>query len=202
MTLNRLSLIRNSLNRLNLTKAFNLHDPKITSISSHICSPQSQRIIKCFSNQTQVKSNKETPSPFSFQSLSDTNNSNEISSQLKQKYETIAEETLESLSDKFDSLTEELDEIQSKYYDVEYSSGVLNVKLGPKYGTYVLNKQTPNLQIWLSSPTSGPKRFDFIDNTWVYKRTNESLHELLNQEISKCFNKPIDFSLCSYGKRK
>jgi hypothetical protein len=30
-------------------------------------------------------------------------------------------------------------------------SGVLTVKLG-KHGTYVINKQTPNRQIWLSSP--------------------------------------------------
>lgn len=30
-------------------------------------------------------------------------------------------------------------------------SGVLTVKLGQK-GTFVINKQTPNRQIWLSSP--------------------------------------------------
>ena len=30
-------------------------------------------------------------------------------------------------------------------------SGVLTIKLGPK-GTYVINKQTPNRQMWLSSP--------------------------------------------------
>jgi len=30
-------------------------------------------------------------------------------------------------------------------------SGVLTVKLGRR-GTYVINKQTPNRQIWLSSP--------------------------------------------------
>jgi frataxin-like iron-binding protein CyaY len=29
--------------------------------------------------------------------------------------------------------------------------GVLTARLGP-YGTYVYNKQTPNRQIWLSSP--------------------------------------------------
>ena len=31
-------------------------------------------------------------------------------------------------------------------------SGVLTVKVGD-HGTYVINKQTPNKQIWLSSPT-------------------------------------------------
>lgn len=29
-------------------------------------------------------------------------------------------------------------------------------------GTYVLNKQPPNKQIWLSSPISGPKRYDWV----------------------------------------
>jgi len=35
-------------------------------------------------------------------------------------------------------------------------SGVLTVKLGD-HGTYVINKQTPNKQIWLSSPTRWDK---------------------------------------------
>lgn len=30
--------------------------------------------------------------------------------------------------------------------------GVLNVNLGGGKGTFVINKQTPNRQIWLSSP--------------------------------------------------
>ena len=69
--------------------------------------------------------------------------------------------------------------------DVSLSSGVLKVYLGPKYGTYVINKQTPNQQIWLSSPVSGPARFDFCHDTrkWIYKHTNECLHDILNREI-------------------
>ena len=33
-----------------------------------------------------------------------------------------------------------------------FQSGVITVKLGDDLGTYVINKQTPNKQIWLSSP--------------------------------------------------
>ncbi len=33
-----------------------------------------------------------------------------------------------------------------------FQSGVLTVKMGGDLGTYVINKQTPNKQIWLSSP--------------------------------------------------
>lgn len=32
----------------------------------------------------------------------------------------------------------------------------------PPHGTYVLNKQPANKQIWLSSPVSGPKRYDYV----------------------------------------
>ena len=33
-------------------------------------------------------------------------------------------------------------------------AGVLTLKLPSSKGTYVINKQPPNKQIWLSSPTS------------------------------------------------
>jgi frataxin len=42
-------------------------------------------------------------------------------------------------------------------FDVSLAQGVLTLRLGPR-GTYVLNKQTPNRQIWWSSPLSGPRR--------------------------------------------
>ncbi len=38
--------------------------------------------------------------------------------------------------------------------------GVLTLRLGD-LGTYVINKQTPNRQIWMSSPLSGPVRYDW-----------------------------------------
>jgi len=41
-------------------------------------------------------------------------------------------------------------------------AGVLTLSFPPS-GTYVLNKQPPNRQIWLSSPVSGPKRFDYVE---------------------------------------
>ena len=71
--------------------------------------------------------------------------------------------------------------------DVTLASGVLNVHLGRKEGTYVINKQTPNEQIWLSSPVSGPSRFDFCPEkkAWVYTHTGQTLHNLLDEEISR-----------------
>lgn len=71
--------------------------------------------------------------------------------------------------------------------------GVLTVQLGSKYGTYVINRQTPNKQIWLSSPYSGPKRYDFVaDKTgcngkWIYRHTGETMHSLLQTELQTIF---------------
>ena len=66
----------------------------------------------------------------------------------------------------------------------------------PPNGTYILNKQPPNKQIWLSSPTSGPKRFDWVVagesmdhkegggvGDWIYLRDGSSLTELLRKEL-------------------
>jgi frataxin-like iron-binding protein CyaY len=56
----------------------------------------------------------------------------------------------------FDHLVEYLemlgDDLESNDYDVMYSTGVLTLKTDK--GTYVMNKQPPNRQIWLSSPIS------------------------------------------------
>ncbi len=43
--------------------------------------------------------------------------------------------------------------------DVSLASGVLTIEL-PGHGTFVINKQVPNKQIWLSSPISGPARLE------------------------------------------
>ncbi|TRY63675.1 hypothetical protein TCAL_16567 [Tigriopus californicus] len=97
-------------------------------------------------------------------------------------FDKEAEETLESLGDKFEDLLDSNPSMVGS--DVSLSNGVLTVET-PEHGTYVINKQGPNQQIWLSSPLSGPARFDYIDGQWIYKHTNESLHQLLNREIGE-----------------
>lgn len=42
-------------------------------------------------------------------------------------------------------------------HDHALVQGVMTIDLGD-HGTYVINKQAPNKQIWLSSPVSGPIR--------------------------------------------
>ncbi|XP_016984710.1 frataxin homolog, mitochondrial [Drosophila rhopaloa] len=117
-------------------------------------------------------------------------------------YERVCSDTLDGLCDYFEELTENAaEELQGS--DVAYGDGVLTVNLGRKHGTYVINRQTPNKQIWLSSPTSGPKRFDFVGTEaagrWIYKHSGQSLHELLQQEIPGILKaQPVDFLQLPY----
>lgn len=59
-----------------------------------------------------------------------------------------ADHTLDVLCEEMERLLEDLDIDEA---DIELSQGVLTLKLG-SLGTYVINKQTPNKQLWFSSP--------------------------------------------------
>jgi len=68
----------------------------------------------------------------------------------------------------------------------------------------VINKQPPNKQLWLSSPVSGPKRYDWVvsgagqhekegstvdagddgaGGHWMYLRDGSQLSDLLKEEL-------------------
>ncbi|VDP40404.1 unnamed protein product [Soboliphyme baturini] len=102
------------------------------------------------------------------------------------EYDRLSNRTLESLYDCLDALSDVVSNLPAEY-DVSLSNGVLTVKLGQDIGTYVINKQTPNKQIWLSSPISGPKRYDYVDNQWVYLHDQVPLHQLLETELKNTF---------------
>jgi len=106
-----------------------------------------------------------------------------------EQFHEIADEYLNALIEKLEELQEETEEV-----DVEYSAGVLTLSFPPN-GTYVINKQPPNKQIWLSSPITGPKRYDYVflsegqdakEGTgkadWVYLRDGSTLSSLLHTE--------------------
>ncbi|KAI1314545.1 Mitochondrial chaperone Frataxin [Mortierella claussenii] len=98
-------------------------------------------------------------------------------------YHAVSDACMDRMVEYFEDLG---DEHEIPGYDVEYQSGVMTLKLGDK-GTYVVNKQPPNKQLWLSSPTTGPKRYDYdaTHKTWFYGRDHHSLTYLLNTEISE-----------------
>ncbi|XVE66284.1 hypothetical protein DITRI_Ditri08aG0068000 [Diplodiscus trichospermus] len=108
------------------------------------------------------------------------------------EFHRLSNSTIHDLQEK---LEEYVDIVQIDGFDVDYGNEVLTQKLGA-LGTYVLNKQTTNLQIWLSSPVSGPSRFDWDHNAqaWVYRRTKANLGNLLKSELKQLCGEPVNLS--------
>lgn len=89
----------------------------------------------------------------------------------------IANEYLETLCEDVEDLQGDFPQI-----DIELTQGVMTLTVAPGK-TYVINKQPPNKQIWLSSPISGPKRYNLIGGRWITLRDNTALTDLLQAEL-------------------
>ncbi|GBG69156.1 hypothetical protein CBR_g3856 [Chara braunii] len=107
------------------------------------------------------------------------------------EFHVLSEDILHHLHERIEACCEDLD---VDGFDAEYAQGVLTLSLG-SMGTYVLNKQAPNRQIWLSSPISGPSRFDYTKETgtWVSARTGAELPSLLKEELSQLLGEKVSF---------
>ena len=97
--------------------------------------------------------------------------------------------------------THEPQKANTAYLLLQQQAGVLTITT--PHGTYVLNKQPPNKQIWISSPISGPKRYDWVTGdlqnqkadtgseftgdleggSWIYLRDGSLLTDLLQKEV-------------------
>ncbi|KAF2865380.1 hypothetical protein BDV95DRAFT_612765 [Massariosphaeria phaeospora] len=106
------------------------------------------------------------------------------------EYHERADAYLEELVNKLEAAQEKRPDL-----DVEYSAGVLQISAG-SVGEYVINKQPNNKQIWLSSPISGPFRFDWVVvgesmhqkegagvGDWIYLRDSTSLSDIIRKEL-------------------
>jgi frataxin len=105
------------------------------------------------------------------------------------EYNKLADAYLEELQSRLERELEERQDIE-----VDFAAGILEVSTSK--GVYVFNKQPPNKQIWLSSPESGPMRFDWVvtgeslnqkegggKGDWVYLREGISLTDLVRKEL-------------------
>jgi frataxin len=120
------------------------------------------------------------------------NDTSETSFSSEAEYDLAAETFLEDLNTALEPL-----DIYFPEFDIFYAQGVMTMQLGDQHGTYVLNKQRPNMQIWWSSPTSGPKRFEFDGKSGVWKssRHGEELLAMLKSELLQINPEiEIDFS--------
>mmetsp|Transcript_20044 Transcript_20044/g.43450 ORF Transcript_20044/g.43450 Transcript_20044/m.43450 type:complete len:221 (-) Transcript_20044:143-805(-) len=129
-------------------------------------------------------------------------------------YHNVADESLNSIQDVVEEYLEEHyvsdgSEKDEDIAEVNYASGVLTMYL-PPHGSWVINKQTPNQQIWWSSPISGPKRYEYDEKRerWVYSRVmdgegaadsdgvahseEDTLGGILNKEFEELFGEVLD----------
>ncbi|KAG6048279.1 hypothetical protein E4U39_007525 [Claviceps sp. Clav50 group G5] len=165
--------------------------PVITTTTSLLAcaSPLCRRRTFCLSARQAKGIMPETENP-SKQDVAPAAPSMGVAPLSERAYHELADLYLESLLSEFEQQQDSREDV-----DVEYSAGVMTITVANK-GTYVINKQPPNKQIWLSSPISGPKRYDWCvigegqtekegtgKGTWVYARDGVSLSELIFQEL-------------------
>jgi frataxin len=93
-------------------------------------------------------------------------------------FEVQAEKTLHDIF-------EQIDDALGDVMDVDIEAGILNIEL-ENGSQYVINKQAPNLEIWLSSPLSGAKHFYFDEQqeSWIDTRAGGKLYDLLSNEMA------------------
>jgi len=130
------------------------------------------------------------------------------------QYHDVADDTLHAIQDAVEDLIEDNCDTEANSDDeipeTNYSSGVLTLSF-PPHGTWVINKQTPNQQLWWSSPLSGPRRYEYVEERerWVYTRVIEegddtkdsapmiendedTLGNILKQELKKLYGWNLD----------
>lgn len=108
------------------------------------------------------------------------------------EYHHVADETLETIQD----VVEEAMENAGLEAEISLASGVLTMSF--PQGTYVINKQTPNRQVWWSSPISGPRRYEYdeADGKWVFTREESiTLGESLKEEFQELFKMDLNLDL-------
>ncbi|KAH9412227.1 frataxin [Ordospora pajunii] len=94
----------------------------------------------------------------------------------KVMYHKLANNALEVLSER---LEDELIDAEQDYKD-----GNLQVKI-QGVGEYVFNKQPYTMQIWASSPITGPRKFDLGRDAWIDPRSGVSLQSYMGRELER-----------------
>lgn len=101
------------------------------------------------------------------------------------EFHSVADETLESILNSAIALEDRHEDLET-----ELASGVLSLKFEKSNRAWVINKQAPNQQLWLSSPLSGPARFELNDGVWRHTRLEQTLAQLLRDELNLEYEGP------------
>ncbi len=101
------------------------------------------------------------------------------------RFSTLAGDMLERIGDA-------VDEALGDEIDVEFQGGILTLSLEGG-GQYVINKHTPNREVWMSSPVSGATHFAYADGSWVSTRDpSVVLNQVLAAELKSKFAVNLD----------
>lgn len=84
----------------------------------------------------------------------------------------------------------EADDLADHDLDCSAADGVVNITT--QKGVWVINKHGHTRQIWLSSPISGPNKYNYHERPhqgqhWCGERDEHSLEQLLRREFSQTF---------------
>lgn len=127
------------------------------------------------------------------------------------EYHDVADDALHLIQDEVEALVEDNlnEDGDDNIPEVNYSDGVLTMNF-PPHGTWVINKQTPNQQLWWSSPLSGPRRYEYDQERekWVYTRVGggdsggatlkedgDTLGSILTREIKELYGWEMDIDV-------
>ncbi len=83
----------------------------------------------------------------------------------------------------------------SDQVEVSYSEGVLSISCRG-VGTWIINKHSATRQVWLSSPLSGPSKYNFHRQLalWLNERDQtKKLSQLLEEEFKSVFKQSFEF---------
>lgn len=118
-------------------------------------------------------------------------------------FHKVADSTLNRIFDRLDTFT---CGVNGKTMETELSMGVLTICIkntsndSNLSSTIVINKQPPNMQLWWSSPLSGPKRYKFCLNNgqWLNVRDeSDVLEKCLISELMHFLNKKLPENIFS-----
>lgn len=109
-----------------------------------------------------------------------------------QQFHTLSERVLEGI----ENVAEEFaDADPDERVEVEFSGDVLEISVRGG-GTFVLNKQTPNRQVWLSSPVTGPQRYNFCLRSAMWRNARDDdveLTALLADDLEQLLGTRLSF---------
>lgn len=80
-----------------------------------------------------------------------------------------------------------LEKIETNYWSVvecELSEGVLKIQ-SETHGIFIINRNIPRQELWLSSPFSGGAHFSYSGQEWLNTRTQEPFEPLLFKELDQ-----------------